>query len=140
MSKNKIHKSNDQRRQILSLADKLAEMLYQTPEYHQFLSAKSELEADEEQVQLLAQLRQQQMSLRMAALMGEECDDDTHECNNMYLLLAQDPVVNNYLFAEGRFLRLISDIEAVFSDKLGLYMLTDDVQGDMTPAYNMLLN
>ena len=117
----------DHRLSIRLQAGKLAELLLHSPEYAQFMAARQRLEADEANSSVLAELRQQQMAMRMAALFGEGEDENSREWERMFVLLSQEPVISEYLFAEGRFLRLLSDVEDVFSDKLGLWESDEDL-------------
>ncbi len=130
-------KLTDYRNLIRKQATCLAEMLRQSPEYHQFQLAKQKLEADDENAAILAELRQQQMTLKMASMLGEDVRDDMGDFENMFILLSQEPSISDYLFAEGRLLRLISEVEQVFSDKLELWQLAED-DGDM--QYDLNLN
>ena len=122
MAEKKIITGNSDHRQLIRRqAGRLAELLQHSPEYRQFIAARQRLEADESQFSVLAELRQQQMALRMASLFGEDEDEDAREWERMYVLLSQEPLISDYLFAEGRFFRLLSDVEEVFTAKLDLW-------------------
>lgn len=131
-------KSKDHRQLIRRQASRLAELLRQSPEYNQFLAAKERLEADDEHATMLSELRHQQMALRMAAMLGEDINDEAGDFESLFVLLSQEPAISDYLFAEGRLLRLISEVEDVFSDKLELWQAGDE---DIDfPAYDINLN
>ena len=110
---------------ILHQAGKLAEMLRQSPEYNQYMAARQKLEADEDNSNILAELRQQEMAMQMSS-MFEDNDEALQELEHSFLQMSQVPVINDYLFAEGRLLRLISDVESVFAERLGLTGEDDD--------------
>lgn len=129
----------DHRQLIRRQASKLAELLCQSPEYNQFMAARRKLEADGENAYILAELRQRQMAMRMAAMLGEDLGEEYSEFENMYLLLAQEPSISDYLFAEGRFFRLIADVEEVFSDKLDLGAAMES-DGEPYQGYDIRLN
>ncbi|MBQ6807689.1 MAG: YlbF family regulator [Firmicutes bacterium] len=116
----------DYRQLLRKRADELAELLCQSHEYHQFMEARQILEADADNSYVLNELRQQQMNLRMAAMLGEDVTEDSREFERMFLSLSQDPNVSNYLFAEGRFFRLISEVEDAFAQRLGLMRYFDE--------------
>ena len=126
----KMSFSPDYREKIHNLASRLADLLSQSPEYGQFVKAKQKLEADEEKSSILNDLRQQQMALRMASFLGEDIAEDKHDFENMFLLLSQEPSINDYLFAEDRFLRLLADIEEVLSSKLDIWQDNDDLDDE----------
>ena len=118
--------AKDYRKQIQDHATALAQLLTQSPEYYDFIEARQKLEADRENSSLLNELRQQQMSLRMAAMLGEDVTEDSQDFENTFRLFTQDPKISEYLFAEGRFFRLIADVEKVFSDFLDIWHLDEN--------------
>ena len=128
-SKTSTSNSTPDIRQLLrKRADELAELLCQSHEYHQFVEARRQLEEDEENSYVLNELRQQQMNLRMAAMLGEDVAEDSSEFERMFLVLSQEPSISNYLFAEGRFFRLISEVEEAFAQRLGLLRYFDGTE------------
>ena len=100
-------------------SDFISRALVKSPEYIQFVQAREKLEADNEQSTILNELRQRQMSLGMAAMMGEEQTEETEDFEKLYLSLVNNPVISDYLFAEGRLFHLISDVEEVLA-KVGI--------------------
>lgn len=104
---------------ILHQAGRLADMLKQSPEYDQYMTARQKLEADEANSNILAELRQQEMAMQMSSMFDDN-EENLRELERSFLQLSQVPVINDYLFAEGRLLRLISDVESVFAERLGL--------------------
>ena len=117
---------------ILHQAGKLAEMLRQSPEYNQYMAARQKLESDEVNSNILAELRQQEMAMQVSS-MFEDSDEALHELEHNFIQMSQVPVINDYLFAEGRLLRLISDVESVFAERLGL---TDEEEGPAPRSLN----
>ena len=115
----------DYRATIKKQAILLAELLVKSPEYIQFVQAREKLEADNEQSTILNDLSQRQMSLGMAEMMGEEQTEETEDFEKLYLSLVNNPVISDYLFAEGRLFHLISDVEEVFSKKLELWHMPE---------------
>ncbi|MDO4732603.1 MAG: YlbF family regulator [Bacillota bacterium] len=116
----------DYRRLLRKRADELVELLCQSHEYHQFLEARQLLEADADHSYMLNELRQQQLNLRMAAMLGEDISEDSQEFERLFLSLSKEPNISNYLFAEGRFFRLISEVEDAFAQRLGLTRYFDE--------------
>jgi len=129
---------SDYRKQIREQASVLADLLTNCPEYFAFIEAKRNLEADRENSSLLNELRQQQISLRMAAMMGEDVSEDSRDFENTYRLFTQEPKISEYLFAEGRFFRLIADVENVFSDFLDIWHLDEEMPP--RPEHDLHLN
>ena len=118
----------DYRATIKKQAILLAELLVKSPEYIQFVQAREKLESVNVQCTILNELRQRQMSLGMAAMMGEEQTEETEDFEKLYLSLVNNPVISDYLFAEGRLFHLISDVEEVFSKKLELWHMPEVVE------------
>jgi cell fate (sporulation/competence/biofilm development) regulator YlbF (YheA/YmcA/DUF963 family) len=127
----------DYRALIKKQAFYLAELLSESPEYMRFVAARKRLEADDEQTDILHQLRQQQMAGRLAAMVSEEVYDDSEQVEEFYLAMAGNPLLSEYLFAEGRLFHLISSVEEVFTDKLELWHLPDETE---EIGLNSLLN
>ena len=119
---------SDVRKIIRQRADELAELLCQSYEYRQFIAARRQLEQDTENSYVLNELRQQQMHLRMAAMLGEDVAEDNQEFERMFKILSQEPNISNYLFAEGRLFRLISEVEEAFAQRLGFSQYYDDTE------------
>lgn len=113
-SKKKAVNRNDIRKQ----AAILAELLASSNEYLQYIEAKKNLAADEEQLFVLSELRQQQFNLRFAAMIGEDIGAEKADFEIAYAALASDPRVCDYLYAEGRFFRLIADVQEVFGSRI----------------------
>ncbi len=128
----KEEKGTDYRKVIRQRADELAELLCQSHEYHQFIAARQQLEADDENAYVLSELRQQQMNLRMASMLGEDVSEDSREFERTFEMISQEPIISNYLFAEGRFFRLMSEVEDALSQRLGLMQAFDDSQARNT--------
>ena len=125
---NKEKNDKDYRATIKKQAVYLAELLLKSPEYIQFVQARDKLAADDEQSSILNELRQRQMSMGVAAMMGEDQGEEAEDFEKMYVSLSQNPVISDYLFAEGRLIHLISDVEEVFSSKLELWHLPEVVE------------
>lgn len=113
--------NTDYRAMLKQEARHLADLLAKSPEYCQFIQARSDLEADDEQSSLFTELRQQQMTLSMAAVSGEDMDEATANLNEMYMSLINNPVISDYLYAEGRLFHLLGELEEIFSEKLEIW-------------------
>ncbi len=116
--KNKADKKIGNKQMIRRQAAVLADMLAASPEYLQYIEAKKRLMAHKEQMTILNELRQQQFNLRFVAMMGEDTEDESADFESAYAEITKEPIINDYLYAEGRLYRLISDIQDVFCSKL----------------------
>jgi len=107
--------------EICTQAALLAEMLVASAEYRQYLEAKKKLQINSEQAYILSQLRQQQMGLRLARLLGEDLDEAEDDFENLYATFCLEPVISDFLYAEGRLGRLIEEVQRICGDKLDLW-------------------
>lgn len=107
-----------EKQSIRAQAALLAELLADSAEYRQYLAAKARLQCDKEQAYILSQLRQQQMNLRLAQLMGEDVDEEEDDFENLYATFCLEPVICDFLYAEGRLGRLISEVQQIFGGRL----------------------
>lgn len=105
----------------------LAELLAESTEYRQYLDAKERLQLDREQAYIFSQLRQQQMNLRLAQLMGEDVEDEEDDFENLYATFCLEPVICDFLYAEGRLGRLISEVQQIFGGKLEFWSEYEDI-------------
>lgn len=109
------------KKQICEQAAHLGELLLESAEYRQYLDAKQKLQGDREQSYILSQLRQQQINLRLAQLLGENLDDAEDAFEHLYATFCLEPVISDFLYAEGRLGRLIAEVQQIFGDKLDLW-------------------
>ena len=110
---------------IWTQAALLGEMLAQSAEYRQYQEAKSKLQGDFDQSYILSLLRQQQIGMFLAQILGLALDDTEDDLENLYALFSQEPLVCDFLYAEGRLRRLISEVQQVCGDKLELWSEID---------------
>ena len=110
-------KKGGYRQYIREQAASLADILAQTPEYQQYREARDKLIEHREHALLLQQLRQHQAQLQAVPFPGEESYGE----KVIEDIFSLDPVISEYLYAEGRFNRFLTDIQEVFGDRLELW-------------------
>lgn len=95
-------------------AHELAKLLSQSEEYIVFRKAKTSLEQDQENVRTLQDFRRKQLEIQMAQISGEEIDEEyIKQTEKLYELLSMNPRINEYLNAEYRLSRMMSDIQKI---------------------------
>lgn len=109
------------KKDICTQAALLGDMLMQSAEYRQYMEAKQKLQCDREQSYILSQLRQQQMNLRLAQLLGEDLDEAEDDFENLFATFCLEPVISDFLYAEGRLGRLIAEVQQICGNKLELW-------------------
>jgi cell fate (sporulation/competence/biofilm development) regulator YlbF (YheA/YmcA/DUF963 family) len=112
---------NADKESICAQAALLGDMLAQSSEYRLYQEAKCKLQGDKERSYLLSLLRQQQTSLRLAQILGVSLDDAEDDLDNLYTTFCLEPLVCDFLYAEGRLGRLIAEVQQVCGDKLDLW-------------------
>ncbi|WP_366924776.1 YlbF family regulator [Metallumcola ferriviriculae] len=98
-------------------AQQLAKALANSEEYQQFTRAKEKVEEDESNMSLLQEFRRRQLELQMSQITGEEVDEEqVEQVEQMYQMLSLNKNINEYLNAEYRLSRLMSDIQKIIGD------------------------
>ena len=106
---------------ICAQAALLGDMLAKSKEYRHYQEAKHKLQGDQEKAYLFSLLRQQQMGLRLAQVLGLVSDEKEDDFEQIYDSFCLEPVVCDFLYAEGRLGRLISQVQQICGDKLDLW-------------------
>lgn len=125
---------------ICAQAALLGEMLAQSSEYSQYQEAKTELEGDQERSRMLSLLRQQQMVLRLAEILGLISKDAEDDLEQMYATFCLEPIVCSFLYAEGRLGRLLSEVQQICVGKLDLWSDNDMFESMQYGEVNKELN
>ena len=98
-------------------AHELAKLLGKSDEYDLFKKAKHSLEQDEENVKMLQDFKRKQLEIQMAQISGTEVDEEyIRQTEKLYEVLSMNSKVNEYLNAEYRLSRLMSDIQKILGD------------------------
>lgn len=103
----------------------LADLLAKSAEYQQYIVAKDRLQDDKQQSYILSQLRQQQMNLSLAQLLGENLEEAADDFDNLYVTFCSEPVISDFLYAEARLGRLIAEVQQIFGGKLEFWSELD---------------
>ncbi len=109
-------------------AHELAKLLSQSDEYKVFRKAKNSLEQDQENVRTLQDFRRKQLEIQMAQISGEEIDEEyIKQTEKLYELLSMNPRINEYLNAEYRLSRMMSDIQKIIGDAVSEWFSLEQV-------------
>lgn len=114
----------------LSVYDKayeLAKALINSPEYLQYQACKEKLEKDVTSYSMLQHFRRQQWEVQMFRLLGQEVNEEvTEELEQLYAFLSAEPVINEYLTAEYQFSRMVSAVQKILSEAIGLWVVDEN--------------
>ncbi|MCL1906290.1 MAG: YlbF family regulator [Clostridiales bacterium] len=111
---------------ICAQAALLGDMLAQSIEYRKYYEAKRKLQVDQEHAYILSRLREQQKGLHLARILGINLDEEEDRFEQLYATFCLEPVVCDFLYAEGRLGMLISEVQKICKDKLELWSENDD--------------
>ncbi|MEG1500751.1 MAG: YlbF family regulator [Clostridiales bacterium] len=107
-------------KEILDLAHLLAKHLGESKEYTEYAAARKRLENNAENYKILAEYRRHQLSVHLAEISGEDSSSALRELENIYFSFANNKDVSDFLYAEGRFSRLINDVQIILGKTLDL--------------------
>jgi cell fate (sporulation/competence/biofilm development) regulator YlbF (YheA/YmcA/DUF963 family) len=117
----KKHSGCADKASICAQAALLGDLLAQSIEYRQYQEIKHKLQENREQSYILSQLRQQQMNLRLAQILGMDMGDAKDDLEHLFATFCLEPLICDFLYAEGRLGRLISEVQQICGSKLELW-------------------
>ena len=120
------HNGGANKESICAQAALLGDMLAQSIEYRKYYEAKRNLQVAQEHAYILSQLREQQRGLHLARILGINLDEEEDRFEHLYATFCLEPVVCDFLYAEGRLERLISEVQQICGDKLDLWNGNDN--------------
>ncbi len=107
---------------VYDKAYELAKALANSSEYQQFLKVKERLQQDDINFGLLEDFRRQQLEVQMAEILGGETDESVEKLEQTYNLLSGIPIINEYLTAEYRLSRMMTDIQKIVGEAIGVWI------------------
>ena len=100
-------------------ARELAAAIRDSDEYRAYMAAKEKAQMNPELVSALNDYQEKQFELQKKQVIGEEIGPDMmSQMQNLYQILARDPVAAEYLNAQIRFAILTNDVYQVLGDVL----------------------
>lgn len=105
---------------VYDTANRLAKELSESEEYQSFLKLKEAVSEDETTKTLLNQYHKLQIRAQAAVVSGEKNDALMQELQKLGELLQMNTDASNYLIAEYRVNKLLSDIYKILADAIGV--------------------
>ncbi|MCR6544464.1 YlbF family regulator [Dehalobacterium formicoaceticum] len=99
-------------------AMELARTLQESKEYRQYLAAKEKLQEDEGNATLFQEFRRIQLELQIAEISGEDTEGTLEQLEHIYQKISLNPIVNEFLTAEYRLARLMTDVQKIIGEAL----------------------
>lgn len=102
---------------IYDHAHNLARAIKESPEYNNYISMKERVSESPELSEMLADFQQKQFQFQAQQMMGGAPPSEVMEqIQNLYGILAQDPLAAEYLQAEIAFSRMVSDVYVILGE------------------------
>ena len=92
-------------------AHELARAITDSEVYNRYVNAKSAIEKNPEYQEMIINIRNQQMELNRAQILGQEVDSDSAlELSQMFAKANQIEVIAEFFNAEGSFIQMFNDL------------------------------
>lgn len=104
---------------VLGTAHQLAQEIKNSEEYQAFIHTKEILKNDEANYRIIRDFQMKQMEVQQAQLFGlEVTEEKQQEMERLYSLLSLNPAAREYLEAEFKISRLISDVQRIIGEAI----------------------
>ena len=102
-------------------AHALERAIKESEEYKQYKAAKDKIDANEDLKKMMDDFHQKQLEVQTKAMMGEELTDEMQQSvQNLYQIVAADPLAAEYLQCEMRFQVMMQDVFNILGDTIKL--------------------
>lgn len=102
-------------------AHNLARAIKASEEYKQFDALKKQVEAQPELDKMLKDFQKKQFDMQAKQLMGESVGSEvTQKIQELYSIVATNPLAAEYLQAEMRFSLMMNDVYKILGDVIGI--------------------
>ena len=98
-------------------ARELTIAIKESQEYLDYVAAKDKVSQNQDLIAALNDYQEKQFDLQKRTMLGEEVGPEVmQQMQNLYEILASDPIAATYLQAQMRFTMMVSDVYSVLSD------------------------
>lgn len=111
---------------VYDQAHGLAQAIKESEEFKQYDAAKKQLDGNEELARVLRDFQSKQLELQAKQMIGETPDAEAMaNIQQLYAIMAQDPLAAQYLQAEMRFSIMMKDVYEILGQAIDIGMLSD---------------
>lgn len=104
---------------IKDKAKELASAIMDSREYTEYARAKKKLEENRVNQEMLEAFRHKQWEVQLETMMGQDTEDtDNRIMEEMYDQLSRNRTINEFLMAEYRFTKVLSEIQEILLDSM----------------------
>lgn len=101
-------------------AHSLERAIKESEEYKQFKLLKDKIDGNENLKKMMEDFHGKQLELQAKQMMGEEVNSEMMQSvQNLYQIIAKDPVAAEYLQAEMRFSVMMQDVYKILGEVVG---------------------
>jgi len=98
-------------------AHALARALKESPEYKGYMEVKDKVSQNEELSAMINDFQQKQFQFQAQQVLGQEPETDMmQQIQDLYQILAKDPLAYEYIQAEFAFTRMVSEVYAILGE------------------------
>lgn len=106
---------------VYDQAHGLAQAIKNSEEYKQFDNYKKQIDQNVELAQMLKDFQSKQLQIQTKTMMGEQMSpEDMASVQQLYTIMAKDPLAAQYLQAEMRFSLMMKDVYEIIGEAIGV--------------------
>ena len=112
---------------VYDQAHQLAKAIQESEEYKQYHASELSLKEKPELEKMMKDFQQKSMEIQIKQMSGEQPDaEDMQKIQQLYSIVAMDPLASNYMQNEMRFSIMMKDVYEILGEAIG--------QGDILSA------
>lgn len=102
-------------------AHNLERAIRQSEEYKQYMAVKAKVSENSDLDAMLKDFQSKQVAIQAKQMMGEEVQEDMIQTvQNLYGIIAKDPLAAEYLQCEMRFSLMMQDVYKILGEVIGI--------------------
>ncbi len=106
---------------VYDQAHGLASAIKESEEFKQYNALKNQIDANEELSKMLKDFQAKQLEFQTKQMMGEQPNtEDMAGIQQLYTIMAADPLTSQYLQAEMRFSLMMKDVYGIIGEAIGV--------------------
>ena len=105
---------------VYDLAHELARSLKETDQYKNYAAVKKRIDAEPELAKMVNDFQEKNMEVQTQAMLngGKAPEDLTQQLQQLYAVVAQDPLAAQYFAAEWSYTQVVSEIYGILGEAI----------------------
>ncbi len=105
---------------VYDQAHQLAKAIQESEEYKQYHASELSLKEKPELEKMMKDFQQKSMEIQLKQMSGEQPDaEDMQKIQQLYSIVAMDPLASNYMQNEMRFSIMMKDVYEILGEAIG---------------------